>query len=77
MTEAMKAVMDFFFDEVGAGRVEARHDPRNPHSGDVMKKCGMIYEGTLRQADRNNQGICDMVVYALLACEREKQSEKP
>jgi len=72
MSEAMKAVMDFFFDEVGAGRVEARHDPRNPHSGNVMKKCGMIYEGTLRQADRNNQGICDMVVYSLLASERGK-----
>ena len=73
MSEAMKAVMDFFFDEVGAGRVEARHDPRNPHSGNVMKKCGMIYEGTLRQADRNNQGICDMVVYSLLASERKKE----
>lgn len=72
MSEAMSAVMDFFFDRVGAGRVEARHDPRNPHSGNVMKKCGMVYEGTLRQADRNNQGICDMAVYALLASERKK-----
>ena len=27
---------------------------------------------TLRQADRNNQGICDMVVYSLLASERKR-----
>jgi hypothetical protein len=26
----------------------------------------MKYEGTARQADRNNQGICDAAIYALL-----------
>ena len=70
MSEALKAVMDFFFDEVGANRIESRHDPRNPHSGMVMKKCGMQYEGTMRQSDRNNQGICDASWYALLKSER-------
>lgn len=70
MTETLKAVMDFLFDEVGYHRVEAMHDSNNPHSGDVMKKCGMKYEGTLRQADRNNQGICDACYYGLLASER-------
>ncbi|MBQ3370740.1 MAG: GNAT family N-acetyltransferase [Mogibacterium sp.] len=70
MSEALKAVMDFFFDEVGANRIESRHDPRNPHSGMVMKKCGMKYEGTMRSSDRNNQGICDACWYALLRSER-------
>jgi ribosomal-protein-alanine N-acetyltransferase len=70
MSEALKAVMDFFFDEVGANRIESRHDPNNPHSGMVMKKCGMKYEGTMRMADRNNQGICDACWYALLKLER-------
>ena len=70
MSETLKAVMDFLFDEVGYHRIEAMHDPNNPHSGEVMKKCGMKYEGTLRQADRNNQGICDTCYYALLADER-------
>lgn len=45
-------------------------DPRNPNSGKVMKKCGMKYEGTLRSADWNNQGICDACYYALLKLER-------
>ena len=58
------------FDEVGANRIESRHDPRNLHSGMVMKKCGMKYEGTMRSSDRNNQGICDACWYALLRSER-------
>ena len=51
-------------------RIEARHDPNNPHSGAVMRKCGMRYEGTSRQADRNNQGICDCARYAILRSDR-------
>ena len=70
MSEALKAVMDFLFDEVGYQRIESRHDPRNPHSGGVMKKCGMKYEATLRQSDWNNQGVCDACWYALLKSER-------
>ena len=70
VSEALKAVMDFLFDEVGYDRIEARHDPRNPNSGKVMLKCGMKYEGTLRQSDWNNQGVCDACWYALLKSER-------
>lgn len=72
MSEALQAVMDYLFDEVGMNRIEARHDPNNPHSGGVMKKCGMKYEGTTRQGDRNNQGICDAAHYALLRSDRER-----
>ena len=70
MSEALKAVMDFMFDTVEVNRVESRHDQMNPNSGKVMQKCGMKYEGTLRSADRNNQGICDACYYALLRSER-------
>lgn len=70
VSEALKAVMNFLFDEVGFQRIEARHDPRNPHSGGVMRKCGMKYEGTLRQSDWNNQAVCDACWYALLKSER-------
>ena len=72
-TEALKAVMDFLFDEVGMNRIEARHDPRNPNSGAVMRKCGMQYEGTTRQSDRNNQGICDTCHYGLLKQDRSSE----
>lgn len=70
MSEALRAVMDFLFDEVGFNRLESRHDPNNPNSGKVMMKCGMKYECTMRQSDWNNQGICDASWYALLKDER-------
>ncbi len=70
MSEALQAVIDFLFDEVGMNRIEAKHDPNNPHSGGVMRKCGMTYEGTSRQAGRNNHGICDTACYSILKSER-------
>lgn len=71
MSEAVAAIIGFLFTEVGFNRIEARHDPNNPHSGGVMKKCGMRYEGTSRASDRNNQGICDAAHYAILRSEWE------
>ena len=65
MTEALTAVIQYLFDE-GYQRIDSRHDPRNPHSGDVMKKAGMQYEGTLRNYDWNNQGTCDACFYSIL-----------
>ena len=72
VTEALAAVIDYLFAEVGTNRVSARHDPNNPHSGGVMRKCGMKYEGTNRACDRNNQGICDAAQYSILRNEWHK-----
>jgi len=66
-SEALKELIRFFFEEVGVNRIESRHDPRNPNSGKVMQKCGLKYEGTMRDADWNNSGICDAARYAVLA----------
>ena len=68
-SEAFSAIIPFLFDEVKVNRIESQHDPRNPNSGRVMMKCGLTYEGTLRQADYNNQGIVDASMYSLLADE--------
>ena len=69
-TEALSALVEFFFNEVSVNRIESRYDPNNPNSGKVMAKCGMRYEGTLREADWNNKGICDSEVYAILSKDR-------
>lgn len=66
-SEAFKGIIKFLIEEVGAKRIESRHDPNNPNSGKVMLKCGLKYEGTMRKADINNQGICDVAFYGLLA----------
>lgn len=67
MSEALSAVIDYFINDIAANRIESRHDPRNPNSEKVMMKCGLKYEGTMKKADRNNQGICDCSVYGLIA----------
>lgn len=72
MTEALTVVIEYLFTEVGMNRIAARHDPNNPHSGGVMRKCGMKYEGTNRACDRNNQGICDAAQYSILRGEWQK-----
>lgn len=69
MSEALQAVIGHLFNAVHAQRIDSMHDPRNPHSGGVMKKCGMQYEGTLRRAACNNQGIADACYYSILAGE--------
>ena len=73
MTEALTALIDFFFTEVGVNRIEADHDPNNPASGRVMEKSGMTYEGTMRQAGRSNQGIIDVSRWAILRQDWEER----
>lgn len=68
-SEALRAIIPFLFEQVKVNRIESQHDPRNPNSGKVMKKCGLVYEGTLRQADSSNRGIVDAAMYSLLADE--------
>ncbi len=66
-SEALTRLVKFFFEEVCVNRIESRHDPRNLNSGKVMLKAGLKYEGTLKSADYNNQGICDAAYYAILS----------
>ena len=76
--EALKAVIEFLFTEVGVNRIEAAHDINNPNSGKVMEKAGMRKEGVLRKASRNNQGLIDIAIYAILRDEWEaRQNGSP
>lgn len=71
-TEALAGILPFLFEEVEVKRVDSRHDPENIGSGKVMEKCGLRYEGTLRQWDWNNRGIVDAAYYSLLEGEYEE-----
>jgi ribosomal-protein-alanine N-acetyltransferase len=75
-TEAFRAVIRYHFEAVGAKRIEARHNVKNPNSGRVMRACGLTYEGTLRQAMVDNQGVVDVCVYSILRSEYEAQKLK-
>ena len=68
-SEAFSSIIPFLFEQVGANRIESQHDPHNPNSGKVMMKCGLKYEGTLREADMSNRGVVDASIYSILASE--------
>ena len=75
MPEALEAVMNYLFDVVGLNRVAACHDVNNPKSGRVMEKAGMIQEGILRKAGKNNLGICDDVWHSMIREDRNNLAE--
>lgn len=70
-SEALRAVVDYLFEVVGANRIESQHDPRNVNSGRVMEKCGLRFEGVLRQAFRSHCGLADKCTHSLLRSEWE------
>lgn len=52
MTEALREVLRFLFEEVGLHRIEGMHAAQNIASSRVMEKCGLLYEGTRRDGYR-------------------------
>lgn len=73
MTEALRAVISFAFQNTGLNRIEARHDVRNPASGKVMEKAGMHLEGTLRQCYAKKDGtFADLNIWSILHGEWNK-----
>lgn len=65
-TEAAIAMLAFGFDELRLNRIQARHLARNPASGRVMEKAGMILEGTARQDTIKWGQYEDMVSYGIV-----------
>lgn len=66
-SEAVKAIIDFLFNEVGFHRVMAKHDVDNPASGKVMEKCGMTFEGRFKEYYLRHDGTySDSLVYGIV-----------
>ena len=66
MTEALREVIRFGFDEMHLNRIEAQHEVVNPASGRVMEKVGMRREGILRGRLYNKGKFVDVALYAIL-----------
>lgn len=56
--------------------VDSNESLNKLHSGNVMKKCGLTYEGTLRKADFSNKGIVDACMYSLLKSDWENEKHR-
>jgi len=65
-TEAVRVILDFGFRELGLNRIQASHLSRNPSSGRVMEKAGMVREGVHRERFLKNDRFEDAVEYAIL-----------
>jgi ribosomal-protein-alanine N-acetyltransferase len=66
MTEAVKKVISFGFEQMDLVRIEARCHPDNLGSAKVMEKSGMLYEGTLRKHILAKGVHEDVKMYAII-----------
>ncbi|MCX7710284.1 MAG: GNAT family N-acetyltransferase [Clostridia bacterium] len=66
MTEAVKRLIRFAFEEMKLNRIDAVHVCENEASGKVMQKAGMTYEGLLRQRLYSKGRYWDVKQYAIL-----------
>jgi len=67
MTEALKGMFKYIFENSIAARIQLQHDVDNPKSGNVMKRAGMTFEGILRKAGESNyRSRADIANYSIL-----------
>ena len=66
MTEAIKAALDYGFNEMNLNRIQALIDPRNNASKRVAEKHGFHYEGTFRDYEYEYGDFIDLNMYSVL-----------
>ena len=66
MTEALKAMVAFLFEEMGFNRVEAFVTPGNEGSIRVLQKVNFVEEGLLRERDFFKGCFQDGIIFAIL-----------
>lgn len=65
MTEALKAVLDFCFTQVGFQKARARYASLNPALGRVMEKAGMSYLKTITNGVERKDYVADLIYYQI------------
>ena len=73
VSEAVKAIINFGFEILHLNRIEAHCEEENIGSWKVMEKCGMKYEGTLREKVFIKERFRSMKMYSILKREWKKQ----
>jgi len=66
MTETVRELIRFAFDEMSMHRVQATCDLENVRSAQVMERCGMTLEGTLLDHELRRGKFVATKVYAIL-----------
>ncbi|MGB5303829.1 MAG: GNAT family N-acetyltransferase, partial [Gemmatimonadota bacterium] len=65
-TEAVVAMVEYGFKELGLNRIFAHHLARNPASGRVLEKAGFVHEGLHRAHVLKNGRFEDLHSFAVL-----------
>ena len=73
-TEAGRAVLGYGFTVLNLNRIHAHHFQRNPASGRVLQKLGMVHEGYARQHIKKWDNFEDIVLYGILKSEWQDRS---
>lgn len=73
MTEAVRRILHFGFDELDLNRINASYFTNNPASARVMQKTGMTFEGIMRQHIYKWNQFIDLGFYSILKSEFEAQ----
>ena len=67
ITEAMKRLITYGFNDLKLHSIEAVIDPENRASEKVLQKCGFAKEAHLRESDFFEGKFIDKVIYSLIA----------
>ena len=62
-TEACKAVIRYGFEQINLHKVQICCRTKNPKSRRVIEKCGLTYEGTLRDYFKMSEGVFEGRMY--------------
>lgn len=73
MTEAVTAILNYGFNEMGLNKVQVCHKSNNMPSKRVIEKSGFTYEGTLREFFYMDGEYVDRLYYSMLRKEWQEQ----
>jgi ribosomal-protein-alanine N-acetyltransferase len=69
MTEAVKPILQYGFEQMNLNRIEACTGPENVASIKILQKFGFKQEGYLRQHYYGKDQIYDSLIFSLLKAE--------
>lgn len=66
MTEGIRVVLNWIFDNTDVNRIEAYCDPRNPGSEKILEKLGFQKEGVFREYEKEGTDFVPIHFWALI-----------
>jgi ribosomal-protein-serine acetyltransferase len=69
MTESVKALINYGFNELNLHRIQIKCDARNVRSKRIPERLGFKLEGTIRENHKYEEGFSDGLTFGLLKSE--------